>query len=80
MLKRELADAAGVSMRTLHRWCQPYREELTSMGVKPNDKLLSPKVARFNIVPLYSRTLFFIHSMYMFTSANSNLPLIEGLG
>ena len=47
MLKRELADAAGVSMRTLHRWCQPYRQELIKMGVKPNDKLLSPKVARF---------------------------------
>ena len=47
MTKQQLADAAGVSMRTLHRWCQPYREELTRMGVKPNDKLLSPKVARF---------------------------------
>ena len=47
MLKRELADCAGVSLRTLHRWCQPYRKELMEMGVKTNDKLLSPKVARF---------------------------------
>ena len=47
MTKQQLADAAGVSMRTLHRWCQPYRQELIKMGVKPNDKLLSPKVARF---------------------------------
>ena len=36
MLKRELADAAGVSLKTLHRWCQPYRKELREMGVKRN--------------------------------------------
>ena len=47
MMKRELADCAGVSLRTLHRWCQPFQKELMEMGVKTNDKLLSPKVARF---------------------------------
>ena len=47
MMKRELADCAGVSLRTLHRWCQPFQKELKEMGVKTNDKLLSPKAARF---------------------------------
>jgi hypothetical protein len=38
MLKQELADAAGVNLRTLHRWCQPYREELERMGKCHRDR------------------------------------------
>ena len=47
MLKRELADAAGVDLRTLHRWCLPYREELERMGMTRNMKLLPPHVVAF---------------------------------
>ncbi|MBR4920411.1 MAG: hypothetical protein IKZ62_03720 [Prevotella sp.] len=47
MLKQELADAAGVSLRTLHRWCLPYRDELLRMGWKPKHKLLQPNIVRF---------------------------------
>lgn len=47
MLKQELADAAGVNLRTLHRWCQPYREELERMGMKPKMKLLPPHLVKW---------------------------------
>ena len=47
MLKQEVADAAGVSLRTLHRWCLPYREELEAMGVTRKMKLLPPLVVAF---------------------------------
>ena len=47
MLKQELADAAGVSLRTLHRWCEPHREELARMGWKPKMILLPPHIVKF---------------------------------
>ncbi len=47
MLKQELADAAGVNLRTLHRWCQPYRKELERMGMKPKMKLLPPHLVKW---------------------------------
>jgi hypothetical protein len=47
MLKQELADAAGVSLRTLHRWCEPYREELLRMGWQPKMILLPPHIVKF---------------------------------
>ena len=47
MLKQELADAAGVSLRTLHRWCEPYREELLRMGWQPKMVLLPPRIVKF---------------------------------
>ncbi len=47
MLKQELADAAGVSLRTFQRWCMPYRKELEEMGWKPNHKLLKPNIIKF---------------------------------
>ena len=28
MTKQQLAESAGVSVRTLNRWCEPYRQEL----------------------------------------------------
>ena len=43
MLKSELAREAGVSVRTLNRWCEMYREELIAMGWRPRMKLLPPK-------------------------------------
>ena len=47
MTKQELADAAGVSLRTLHRWCEPYREELLRMGWQPKMILLPPHIVKF---------------------------------
>ena len=47
MLKQELADAAGVSLRTLHRWCEPHREELARMGWKPKMILLPPHIDKY---------------------------------
>ena len=42
MWKHELADKAGVSVKTLKNWCMIYREELTIMGIKPTAKKLPP--------------------------------------
>ena len=32
MYKQELADCAGVSVKTLMNWCDPLRQELARMG------------------------------------------------
>ena len=47
MLKSELAREAGVSLRTLNRWCEMYREELTDMGWRPKMKMLPPNIVAF---------------------------------
>ena len=47
MTKQQLVDCAGVSLRTLHRWCLPYRDELEQMGWKPKHKLLRPNIVKF---------------------------------
>ena len=47
MLKQELADCAGVSVRTLNNWCRPLREELARMGLQPRTKLLPPNIVKF---------------------------------
>ena len=44
-LKSEIAMAAGMSSATMTRWFQCHREVMRSMGVKPSQKLLPPKVA-----------------------------------
>lgn len=47
MTKQEMALRAGVSVRTLSRWCRPYEAELRRMGVRPNMKLMPPHVVKF---------------------------------
>ena len=47
MSKQQLADAAGVSVKVLMSWCRPYRKTLEAMGMKPKDRVLSPKVVKF---------------------------------
>ena len=47
MSKQQLADCAGVSVKVLMAWCRPYRKEFEVMGLKPKDKVLSPKIVKF---------------------------------
>jgi len=47
MSKSELANCAGVSVRTLMNWCRAFNKELTEMGMLPNQKLLPPHVVKF---------------------------------
>ena len=47
MKKQEMADAAGVSVKTLMSWCRPFREELEQMGLKPRAKKLPPYVVAY---------------------------------
>lgn len=47
MTKQQLADNAGVSVKTLMGWCKPYRKRLEKMGMKPHAKVLPPNVVEF---------------------------------
>ena len=47
MSKQQLADAAGVTTKTLMSWCDPYMKELESMGLLPNMKVLPPHIVQF---------------------------------
>jgi hypothetical protein len=49
MSKQQLADCAGVSVKTLSSWCRPYQRELQEMGVTPRMKVLPPQVVLFLI-------------------------------
>ena len=47
MSKQQLADAAGVSRKTLMNWCRQYHTELEAMGLKPNHRVLPPHITAF---------------------------------
>jgi DNA-binding XRE family transcriptional regulator len=47
MSKQQLAEAAGVSTKTLMSWCEPFMKELETMGMQPNMKVLPPCIVRF---------------------------------
>ena len=47
MTKQQLAFQAGISVRTLNRWLQPYRNELTALGLLPNAHVLPPNVVKW---------------------------------
>jgi transposase len=47
MSKQQLADRAGVSVKTLMNWCQPYSQRLKKMGLIPNAKVLPPNIVKF---------------------------------
>ena len=47
MSKQQLADCAGVSVNTLMRWCQPYRQELEAMGMQPGMRVLPPNIVKY---------------------------------
>ena len=44
MSKAQLAEAAGVNMRTFQRWLSRHKDEL---GVRPHDKLLPPVTVKY---------------------------------
>ena len=44
MSKQQLADAAGISVDTLARWLKPHNQQLEALGMKPNMRVLPPKV------------------------------------
>ena len=47
MTRQELADCAGVSVRTLANWCRPFEKELHRLGLRPRMRLLPPSVVVF---------------------------------
>ena len=36
-----------MSVKVLMSWCKPYRGELEAMGLKPKDRVLSPRAVKF---------------------------------
>ena len=49
MSKSELAEKAGITVTTLMNWCEPHMKELKAMGMRPNQRLLSPRIVKFLI-------------------------------
>ena len=47
MSKAQLAEAAGVIMRTFQRWLSRHKDELVVLGVRPRDKLLPPVAVKY---------------------------------
>ena len=47
MSKAQLAEAAGVNMRTFLRWLSRHKDELVVLGVRPRDKLLPPVAVKY---------------------------------
>ena len=47
MTKQQLAQCAGVTVRTLFNWCRPYRKELARMGLKPGMRVLPPHIVKW---------------------------------
>ena len=47
MTKQQLADCAGVRVRTLLRWCKPFEKELAQMGMTPGMRVLPPNIVKW---------------------------------
>ena len=47
MSKQQLADHAGVTVKTLMTWCRPFSQELAAMGMNPHAKVLPPHIVSF---------------------------------
>ena len=46
-MKQQLAQCAGVTVRTLFNWCRPYRKELARLGLKPGMRVLPPHIVKW---------------------------------
>jgi hypothetical protein len=47
MTKQQLADCAGVSVRTLSKWCKPFHRELYELGFRPGMIVLPPSIVKW---------------------------------
>ena len=47
MSKSQIAECAGVTVKTLMNWCEPFKQELEDMGMQPNAKVLPPHIVKF---------------------------------
>lgn len=47
MTKQQVAQAAGVTTRTLLRWCKPFKKELAQMGLTPGMRVLPPHIVKW---------------------------------
>ena len=47
MSKSQLAECAGVTVRTLMNWCIPFQKELERMGMSPTARVLPPHIVKF---------------------------------
>ncbi|MBP3835263.1 MAG: hypothetical protein J6E45_04980 [Prevotella sp.] len=47
MTKQQLADCAGVSVKTLMNWCKPHQETLTQMGMTTGMRVLPPHIVKW---------------------------------
>ena len=47
MTKQQLAQCAGVTVKTLMAWCRPYRRELYQMGLTPGMRVLPPHIVKW---------------------------------
>ena len=47
MTRKELAQCAGVDVRTLRRWMQPHLNELYAMGMPPGKGAMPPNVVQW---------------------------------
>lgn len=47
MSKSELAAKAGITVTTLMNWCEPHMKKLEAMGLRPKQKVLSPRIVKF---------------------------------
>ena len=47
LYKCEVAERAGVSVRTLTRWMKRHYDHLVTLGYRPQDKYLQPRVLQW---------------------------------
>ncbi len=45
--KNEVADMAGVSIRTFRRWLHRHADTLASLGCRPRDKFINPRALQW---------------------------------
>ena len=47
MTRQQMADRAGVSVRTFNRWCKLHQDELYILGMRPHMRVLTPRIVAF---------------------------------